>query len=168
MARTKGQTSTYISGAKGIQLGAIDLLGAPESVHEARAFVRRILGMDHPVRDDVTLLVSEAVTNSVLHSDSTNGGRVRLALADCGAFIYAEIADAGGRTAPRVPRSPVAEGGRGMVLVDAIARRWGVEEHEAGRTLWFEVPYACEGHDVAAWFPRQRRPADPVHPVDQQ
>jgi hypothetical protein len=46
---------------------------------------------------------------------------------------------------PTVPPSPVpappdAEGGRGLLLVDALAERWGAELRSEGKCLWFELP----------------------------
>ncbi len=64
-------------------LGVMELKGEAESAKLARGFVSEKLGGAHPALDDVTLLVSEVVTNAVVHSDSRNGGKIILALADC-------------------------------------------------------------------------------------
>ncbi|MFC4533648.1 ATP-binding protein [Sphaerisporangium dianthi] len=127
--------------ATGRLLGVIELVGSPESVSQAREFVRAKLGEAHPAIDDVTLLVSEVVTNAVLHSDSRNGGKVTLAIADCHDFVHVDVVDAGGRSAPRVCGETLAEGGRGLMLVDLISQRWDVHEDDAGRTVWFDVKY---------------------------
>ncbi|MFC4533498.1 ATP-binding protein [Sphaerisporangium dianthi] len=103
--------------------------------------MRLKLGHDHPAVETVVLLVSEAVTNSLVHSDSRNGGRITLALADFHDFVQVDVTDAGGETAPEVCGDLLAEGGRGMLLVDALARKWAVQDHDAGRTLWFQVAY---------------------------
>ncbi|MEU8269205.1 ATP-binding protein [Sphaerisporangium sp. NPDC049002] len=106
----------------------------------------------------MTLLVSGVVTNSVIHSDSRGGGKVTLALADCYAFVHVDVVDAGSRTAPRLCGELLAEGGRGLMLVDLISARWGVHDDEAGRTLWFEVDYEPRDAPASLRFPRPRQP----------
>ncbi|MDH2426933.1 ATP-binding protein [Sphaerisporangium sp. TRM90804] len=128
----------------------IDLIGVPESVARAREYVGQRLGGGHPALADVTLLVSEVVTNAVVHSDSRNGGLVTLAIADCFDRIHVDVVDAGGGTAPCVGGDMFAESGRGLMLVEAISHRWNVYEDEAGRTVWFQVKYK------AGRVPRQR------------
>ncbi|GGK88137.1 hypothetical protein Sme01_01020 [Sphaerisporangium melleum] len=126
----------------GSLLDAIELIGSPESVAEARAYVREKLGAGHPALDDVTLLVSEVVTNSIVHSDSKNGGKVTLALADRHDVIHVDVVDAGGAEVPHVCGEQDGESGRGLLLVQAIAHRWDVHDNPAGRTVWFQVKYA--------------------------
>ncbi|GAA3802045.1 hypothetical protein GCM10022226_22290 [Sphaerisporangium flaviroseum] len=140
----------------GSLLGVLDLIGSPESVSRARAYVREKLGDEHPALDDVTLLVSEVVTNAIVHSDSKNGGNVMLALADCHDFIHVDVVDAGGETAPRLGGDTSAESGRGLLLVQTLSHRWDVHEDDAGRTVWFEVRYQrrkCSDDDSSAGRP---------------
>ena len=59
----------------------VTLKGVPESVSVARSRVRELLGEGHPASDDVVLLVSEVVTNSVIHSGSGGGGEVAMTVA---------------------------------------------------------------------------------------
>ncbi|MET8146468.1 ATP-binding protein [Sphaerisporangium sp. NPDC005288] len=142
-------------------LGVLDLLGSPQSPARARVWVRRKLGADHPALEDVTRLVSEVVTNAVVHSDSRDGGRITLALADCFDRIHADVVDDGGESVPRVCVSDdFAESGRGMMLVDLLSQAWGVYEDEAGRTVWFEVEYRRDRHSDALACPRQREAFD--------
>ncbi|MET8158023.1 ATP-binding protein [Sphaerisporangium sp. NPDC005289] len=122
-------------------LGVIELAGIPESASLAREYVRDKLGDGHPALDDVTLLVSEVVTNAVVHSDSRNGGTVTLAIADCHDLVHVDVVDAGGDTVPHVRGELCAEGGRGMMLVGTLSHRWDVHEDAAGRTVWFQVRY---------------------------
>ncbi|GAA1520005.1 hypothetical protein GCM10009677_61670 [Sphaerisporangium rubeum] len=128
-------------GLRGKLLGVIPLVGSPRSVARAREYVRGKLGDDHPALGDVILLVSELVTNSVVHSKSRDGGRVTLALADCHDRIHVDVVDEGGDFVPHVDLDGFAEGGRGLFLVEAISDRWGVHTDDKGRTVWFQVLY---------------------------
>lgn len=125
--------------AKGKLLGSLDMPGYAESVHEARQFIRKILGADHPALDNTTLLVSELVTNSVVHSDSRGGGRVTVVVTECADVVHVDVIDEGSESEPHVRADPYAEGGRGLFLVDVLAERWGVYDDPAGRAVWFEV-----------------------------
>jgi len=122
----------------------VTLKGVPESVSVARSRVRELLGEGHPASDDVVLLVSEVVTNSVLHSGSGGGGVVAMTVAVGSAAVLVEVCDAGsGASVPHVRNEPEAESGRGMFLVDLLADDWGVQDDvpKGSRILWFEVAF---------------------------
>jgi anti-sigma regulatory factor (Ser/Thr protein kinase) len=109
------------------------------SPRQARAFVSDTLS-SHGVPDAATevanLLVSELVTNAVLHArtgctvsvDVAPGGLVRVTVHD------------GSRTTPRLrrPRDTGATG-RGLVYVDRLATRWGTAPTRGGKAVWFEL-----------------------------
>jgi anti-sigma regulatory factor (Ser/Thr protein kinase) len=89
----------------------------------------------------LTLLVSELVSNAVLHSDAppASGIVLRARLLDKDA-VRVEVIDRGsGFTA--TPRDPEQQmGGYGLYLVDKQATRWGVDrEREGGTRVWFEI-----------------------------
>lgn len=87
------------------------------------------------VLDVVNLLVSELVTNAVVHGDSA--AQVSVVLEPDA--LRVEVADEGvGSVAPR-DATDEETSGRGIALVEAMARRWGVEETPRGKTVWFEV-----------------------------
>ncbi|MEU9887357.1 ATP-binding protein [Sphaerisporangium sp. NPDC051011] len=127
-------------------LGVLELPGVPESVSRARRFVAEVLGSGHPVRDEVVLLVSELITNSVTHSDSRDGGRVTLAVSECDGSIHVEVLDAGSEGEPQVRDDPYGDSGRGLFLVDAISERWGMYRDGAGRVVWFAVRFKGSAH----------------------
>jgi anti-sigma regulatory factor (Ser/Thr protein kinase) len=118
---------------------------APDHTAAARArqFVSHTLrtwGLDDVI-EDAELLVSELVTNAILHAHSPATVRIdhdtrRLRVAVCD-------------SSPAPPRlrdyGPDAVTGRGMLLVDRIAQRWGVESNSAGKCVWFEVAAAGDG-----------------------
>lgn len=86
------------------------------------------------------LLTSEVVTNAVLHaSPYAADGRVRLVVEGDEELARVEVTDGFGGL-------PVADGGRvgrasgrGIMLVDLLATRWGVTPGGEGKTVWFEV-----------------------------
>lgn len=117
----------------------------PAEVGRARRWARSRLavsgiGADEPLAENLILLVSELVTNAVVHT-----GRpavLRLSLPDAAAesaTVRLEVADCSGR-AP-VPRCVDGEatGGRGLALVDGLADRWGWSREGAGKSIWCEL-----------------------------
>lgn len=85
--------------------------------------------------DTVNLLVSELVTNSVLHAGSAPDIAVMLK-PDA---IRIEVSDEG-EVLPDVPEaSAEATSGRGLALVEALSSAWGAEDVPGGKTVWFEV-----------------------------
>jgi anti-sigma regulatory factor (Ser/Thr protein kinase) len=87
------------------------------------------------IADDAALLVSELVTNVVVHARSDVA--VRLWRTDSG--IRVEIADRDPEAVVSRPFNPEALGGRGLHLVEALAREWGVRPAPPGKTVWFEL-----------------------------
>ncbi|RYU10251.1 ATP-binding protein [Nocardioides iriomotensis] len=105
--------------------------------------------------DNASLLVSELVTNAVLHART---GCVVMAEID-GDTLRVDVIDGAGDTtavAPGVERLG-ADGGRGLVIVDVLSTDWGVAEHAEGKSVWFslraEVP---SGHSNAPATPTLR------------
>jgi anti-sigma regulatory factor (Ser/Thr protein kinase) len=104
--------------------------GAPG---RARALLREHAnGLDRDRLDTAVLLISELVTNAVLHGT----GEIRLMIDLAGGGARFAVSDEGGGT-PVVRPEPGPDGGWGLRLVGQLARRWGVRE---GRTqVWFEL-----------------------------
>ncbi|MEV6982314.1 ATP-binding protein [Sphaerisporangium sp. NPDC051017] len=137
----------------GSLLGVAELVASDEAPKAARDYVKKVLDEGHPAYDDVVLLACELVTNSALHSDSRDGGRITLSLADCLEVIYAEVTDAGGDNFPQIINDPLAESGRGLRIVRATAQVWGIRESRTERTIWFQIAYKPR---PVIDFPRQR------------
>jgi len=116
------------------------IAGRPEQVSAARAFIRQVLGGEHPGVDRVILLTSELVTNSVRHSDSRHeGGTVTITVTAAPERIRVEVIDDGGQTVPTVrPGDDLTESGRGLRLVEAYALTWNYQRSTAGTHTWFE------------------------------
>jgi DNA-binding NarL/FixJ family response regulator len=109
------------------------------SARDARRFVDEVLSrwQCRALLDDVQLLVSELVTNAVVHAGSEVEVAVRL-LADSVRIEVVDRAPAIDLRASKPPRE--SESGRGLMLVETMASSWGVEPIEGGKSVWFEVP----------------------------
>ncbi|PIB07625.1 MULTISPECIES: ATP-binding SpoIIE family protein phosphatase [Streptomyces] len=89
--------------------------------------------------DDEELLVSEVVTNGLVHGDSD----VYVYVRKYPEHIRVEVRDSDPHLAQAVtvPREEdQAEGGRGLVIVSALASAWGNSPSGRGKTVWFELP----------------------------
>jgi anti-sigma regulatory factor (Ser/Thr protein kinase) len=86
------------------------------------------------------LLVSELVTNAVLHGGA--GAELELTISLADDLLRVEVLDSGPGFVPR-PRAlaPDDVGGWGLYLVERLARTWGVSSGD-GTRVWFELP--CE------------------------
>jgi serine/threonine-protein kinase RsbW len=118
------------------------LPGTPESVSLARGLAREVLGDSHPALETVLLVVSELVTNAIIHSQSgAAGGTVLLALCPGPAGILIQVRDNGGAWRPLELVRPgmAAEHGYGLVLVDALADSWGTLASTQGRVTWCRI-----------------------------
>jgi hypothetical protein len=125
-------------------------VSSPRGARLARQLaVRHMAEWGYPPASDVScavaLVVGELAANAVRH------GRVpgrdfglRLALDAAAGLVRVEVADAASaERPPEAPPSsaPEGESGRGLLLVDALAVRWGsAPRHPLGKTVWAEVP----------------------------
>ena len=122
-------------------MNVLDLPPITASVPEARRFVRARL-VDGAADgfadiDTATLLVSEVVTNAILHARST----VTLTVDLADEVVRITVRD-GSPVQPRVhPFAPTSATGRGLLLLDRLAQRWGVDPDPVtgGKVVWFEV-----------------------------
>jgi anti-sigma regulatory factor (Ser/Thr protein kinase) len=108
----------------------------------ARRFgVRTVDEWQLPVELDVVeLLVSELVTNAVVHARS--GGEIVMRSARDG--LEVEVTDTGEGEPALRDSTPDALGGRGIAILDALADSWGVRrgEDHPGKTVWFRLRLA--------------------------
>jgi hypothetical protein len=82
------------------------------------------------------LLVSELVTNALRYGAQP----MRMVARHCGPNLRVEVHDARGGEPPRLRRAaPDSTNGRGMMIVDALAARWGWSEFGGEKQVWFEL-----------------------------
>lgn len=109
----------------------------------ARAFIRcavELLGTS--ASEDVLLLTSEAVTNSVVHASTETVG---VSLWRCGEHVHVSVTDTDPEEPAMQPEDPTRVGGFGVRLIDLLAADWGVAQTgDDGKCVWFEVPIADE------------------------
>jgi anti-sigma regulatory factor (Ser/Thr protein kinase) len=103
-----------------------------------RAIAANDLALPPSVQDDVWLLVTELVTNAVLHGGTADGPPIKVALQQEAGRVHVEVVDPG--TDFEQPAEPA--GGWGLFLVDRIAEEWGVRPAPTGTCVWFEMPAA--------------------------
>jgi anti-sigma regulatory factor (Ser/Thr protein kinase) len=115
---------------------------SPCTVAEVRRLARTALqetGVpEHPALD---LVVSELAANAVRHANT----RYRVAIEIVEDAVVVQVHD----ESPALPQKrtphPAEGGGRGLLIVESLARRWGVEPaSERGKTVWAELPLAVE------------------------
>lgn len=109
----------------------------PEGVGAARRFTWDRLvdwGLEG-IADTVVLLVSEAVTNVLLHA----GSPASLCLDVSSTRLRAEIRDSS--ITPPSPKGyeNTASTGRGLLMIEGLASRWGADIEDEGKVVWFEV-----------------------------
>ena len=129
----------------------------PKSVPAARRWLTEALAASERFNEDIArLLLSEILTNAILHARTTvtvraieTDDRLRVEAIDAG---KGELPD----TRPRLVPTNLSEDGRGLQIVDMLADRWGADTDEDGRTVvWFvlaptEEPGYAFRRDVGA------------------
>ncbi|GAA3212743.1 ATP-binding protein [Actinocorallia longicatena] len=117
------------------KVGELTLPGVTRSVRMARRFVRDMMPEGYGRCDDLQLCVSETVSNAILHTDSGQDGWVTVRMVLGAALVRVEVVDdGGGEKEAHVCRGADGEHGRGLLLVEETADRWGVD----GRNVWCE------------------------------
>jgi len=109
----------------------------PQAAGGARCKVRALLATAGLVPEDAELLVSELVGNAVRHA---SGADILLRATLTDGLLRVEVQDSSSRL-PALPEPPgwASEGGRGLLLVELLAERWGAEPVPGGKRLWFEL-----------------------------
>lgn len=117
--------------------------GPLDSPASARLWVAGLLtpeGVDQRSLEDATLVVSELVTNALIHGAGTPGLSVTLT---CDAMKLAVTDDADIEVIDEMragPGFPSEAGGLGLRIVEQLALAWGVVPLEGGKTVWAVLP----------------------------
>lgn len=116
--------------------------------HESAAEVRRTLtswlahrGSPEQVIGDACLVATELVSNALRHAGPLADSRLLVRWHVEEDVLVLCVSDGGGSTTPAVVDAPVgAESGRGLAIVEAIARRWYVERTDGANAVHVHLP----------------------------
>ncbi|MEV5548222.1 SpoIIE family protein phosphatase [Streptomyces sp. NPDC052309] len=128
----------------------------PERISEARQQLRALLHdwPDEDQRDSAVLLLSEVLTNVLVHTD-TDALLVTDVTGEPGERrIRVEVTDTGEDLPHKRRPGEMASSGRGLMLIELLSHAWGVAPRGEGKSIWFEF-YESEGS-----------PAEPVAPSE--
>ncbi|MGZ6828991.1 MAG: ATP-binding protein [Nocardioidaceae bacterium] len=117
----------------------------PASVSEARRAVADLLfeADREDLVDTAALLVSEVVTNALLHA----GTPIDLVASVGAEGLRVEVGDGSSHVPVRRRYAATAGTGRGMMMLESLVDDWGVARHGDGKTVWFELSH---GEDTDA------------------
>ena len=136
---------------------------APASV----AFARRALsddlkaaGVFEQAVGDAVLVISELVSNAILHAYPLPGERVKVAWVVDDGWLEVAVSDGGSATMPQAGHPTTASvSGRGLSIVAHISQTWGVRTDDVGLTVWAILPAPC--HNGLAWYREPKGAAPP-------
>jgi anti-sigma regulatory factor (Ser/Thr protein kinase) len=96
--------------------------------------------------DDVGLIVSELVTNSVVHTGPGSGQTVGVEVSLSDGRLHLTVTDSGAASSPRLIGLDLDQpAGMGLFFVDRLSASWGVKRDAAGRTtVWCEFALGGE------------------------
>lgn len=108
----------------------------PESAPAARLFVlSAVMTAQDDAEEKLATLVSELATNAILHARTPFKVKVR----QDDATIRVSVSDQSPATPVRKSFGPKQPTGRGLLIVESFADRWGVSPSRDGKTVWFEI-----------------------------
>ncbi|MDV5149390.1 ATP-binding protein [Streptomyces sp. SBC-4] len=127
----------------GVRRFAFELPALTASVARARRLAEERLilwGCGPGIRDTVALVVSELVTNAVVHTASN---RVICELREGEDTLRIAVRDEGGPAGPRMRDCGEDERGRGLLIVDALCTAWGADRtgHGTAQIVWAELAH---------------------------
>ncbi|MEU1019758.1 ATP-binding protein [Streptomyces sp. NPDC005898] len=121
---------------------AMRFTSTPRGARLARRLVSHRLhewgyAYDSAGNEAVTLIAAELTANAVQHGH-VPGRDFHLRLTESAGTLRVEVSDTRGERLPEL-RAPGGESGRGLLLVEALADRWGVALRHPGKTVWARV-----------------------------
>jgi anti-sigma regulatory factor (Ser/Thr protein kinase) len=134
------QSTPILGASKTLRLS---IAGGPRAPERARAWLQSVADwLPQEVERNLLLLTCELVNNSVLHGQASETDMIEIELRRTDTGVRAEVSDPGPGFAPKERDRGLDEpGGWGLVLVQSIAKRWGVER-DGGTRVWFELARA--------------------------
>ncbi|MGI8425752.1 MAG: ATP-binding protein [Actinomycetota bacterium] len=138
----------------GFQTLELHLPARRESVRVARHALEDLAEIPVAVFEDLKLLVSELVTNSIKHSGLNSADLIELRVKSELGVVRAEVADNGpGFKQEPPPPITARESGWGLFLVEQLSDRWGLSVDGETR-VWFELDFQADNVKDGAGPPR--------------
>jgi serine phosphatase RsbU (regulator of sigma subunit)/anti-sigma regulatory factor (Ser/Thr protein kinase) len=124
----------------------VELGPDPRSAWTARRAIEGwAAGLPPELVDDLRLLASELVTNSIRHASLAESGHIALSLTTTPSAVRVEVRDGGPGFESRArTRGTALDRGWGLHLVGMLADRWGIDSDGSGR-VWFEIDRVRSG-----------------------
>jgi anti-sigma regulatory factor (Ser/Thr protein kinase) len=139
---------------------SLALRARPEAATEAR---HALVGFALPqiTREDLALIVTELVTNSIRHAGLSPGDRIDVDASNGPDGVHLAVHDRGPgfRILTRMSSVKPGAGGRGLAIVDALSEAWGVDCGADGCTVWCQIAVDEQLADA----PAGRGPGAEVH-----
>jgi len=101
---------------------------------------------------DAVLVVSELLSNAIRHARPLPGANLLVAWALEDGAVEVAVSDGGALTRPQQAHATVSSlGGRGLEIVEYLARTWGIRTDDAGLTVWAILAAPCGRHEQVAF-----------------
>ena len=113
--------------------------GLDASAAARRLLLERCAWASRRVRDEAALVLGELVANAVIHGGMGADSQVRIDVETRAGQLTLRVHDAGPGFVPAPPGEPAPSGGLGLVIVDQLARRWGVAGTAGANCVWCEL-----------------------------
>jgi anti-sigma regulatory factor (Ser/Thr protein kinase) len=111
---------------------------SPDAAKQARTALEKLGNLPSACLEDIKLLVSELVTNSVRHAGLPPNGTIGLVVEVLPVVVRVVVADTGPGFEPHHAHPSIFQtSGWGLYIVEQIADRWGVDRN-GGTHVWFE------------------------------
>jgi anti-sigma regulatory factor (Ser/Thr protein kinase) len=119
----------------------LEMAPEPSSVAAARHALDRLEADIAPDQlESARLLLSELLTNSLRHAGLLPDQRIGVTISATDRRVRVEVLDQGPGFSPVTRRQgPDATSGWGLLLVDRLADRWGVDRPDGRTRVWFEI-----------------------------
>jgi anti-sigma regulatory factor (Ser/Thr protein kinase) len=136
----RNRTTPAVKPGSGSELLRLAVSCDPDAPRHVRRALDRLDGIA-PIRDDAKLVATELVSNAVLHSGGTAADIIEVRVRLRARALEIAVTDPGrSRDRPALrARGRLARSGRGLILVDGIAERWGTSDGD-GRLVWAWIP----------------------------
>ena len=131
---------TWVAADEHERLVAVALEATLDSARAARDAMRALRPyLTDDDLDDVRLMVSELVSNSVRHGSLLRGDAITVTADLAGQVLTVDVADLGAGFSPHAMPVPPDRSGWGLFLVDRLAKSWGFNNDGGATHVWFQV-----------------------------